>query len=358
MSLSTQLPSMRTVMKLIAGLMVCIAAWLLIPASAHSCPPPDCERIGYFGVDDGAEIPPNTYGIPWAPDSSDDGFLPPEDDHVRLIRDPDGEAIEVDVSVEQTGEFPWLVVPDESFDSGESYELEAVCPRYDADQGGVETVRWTTAEDAAELPQEIGTLQIDVEELTEEIVAASPECSVNASLYVVDLEVELADGASPWEGILQFETHITDDGGDTEIWSPSTELAREHAPGASWMGRTSERLYTHCGDYSGVVDGLDPGNYEVFLSAELPGEDISLTTDGVEATLDCLTTDDNGDGDTSTGHDTGVSEDADGDSSSEQSAENGGCACATSTGPSSMLVLFALVVLMGIRRRETTARCL
>ena len=351
--------AMQSATKLVAGLLFVVATWLLLPAWAHSCPPPDCERNGYFGVDDGADIPPNTYGIPWAPDSSYDSIPLPEDEHVRLIRDPDGEAIEVEVTVEQTEEFPWLVVPDDPFEGGESYELSAACPRYDAEDAEFQRVRWTTAEDNAEAPQQLGTLRIDAEEHTAGTVAASPTCSVDASLYVVDLEVELAADATPWAGILQFETHVTDDGGDTEVWSPSTVLGREHAPGASWVGRTAERLYIHCGNEDGVVDGLEPGSYEVSLAAELPGEDALLATDVVEVNLDCSATDnDNGDGDTANGSDTGVGEDADGDSTSEVATEGGGCACATAPTSGSMVVVLFLVMLAGIRRPMATVHWL
>lgn len=349
--------SVRNAFKVIAVLIAGIGAWLLTPTSAHPCPPPDCERVGYFGVDDGAEIPPNTEGIPWAPDSSDDGDFPhPQDEHVRLLRDPDGDAAEVDARVERLDEFPWLVVPDEGFESDESYELQAACPRYDAEEGAFQTVRWTTADAPADPPEQLGSLRVDAEELTDATVAASPDCSVEAPLYVVDLAVEFADGAVPWEGVLQFETRVTD-GGDTQKWRPSTTLAREHAPGASWMGRGVDRLYTHCGDYEGVVDGLDPGSYEVRFSAAIPGEDDSLESDSVEVTLDCPGTDDADDEETSTGRDTGIIEDTDGDDSShDQPAENGGCTCATGATPASILALFALVVLGRLRRPLKTSR--
>lgn len=352
MRLPTDRPLSRGASALCAALFIGSIAWLAAPTSAQACEPPDCERFGYFGVDDGADVPPNIHGIPWAPDSYIGDIAAPDEEHIRLIQDPDGEAQELDATVEHLDGAPWLVVPDEPLAGDTSYELQAACPRYDADNAPLETLRWQTTADDAPIPEEIGTLQIEAQELIEATIAASPDCSVEAPIYAVDLKVDLADGAIPWEGALQFETQVTDDAGDTQIWNPSIGLGREHAPGASWMGRTVERLYTHCGDYSGAEAGLQPGTYDVTLTATLPGEDLALETDTLEVTLECPEDVDNGDDDN--GDDDNGDDDNGAHDNGDDHDDSGSCAAASGTSPGLLMVLMALLAMGMLRRSSAT----
>ncbi len=328
---------------------VLVLLWLT-PATVFACPPPDCERLGYFGVDDDQEVPPNLASIPWAPDSAEGPSYPaPEEQHYRLLRDPDGEAEEVAVTIEGLDDFPWQVVPDDGFEEGQVYQLETACPRYEV-QEFTESVRFSTSAESAESPQELGELRVVEQGMTSATVASSPACSVEAQLYGARVEVELSEGASPWAGALQFETFVTAAGGDEpQRWRPSQVLAREVAPGASWVGRGTDLLYTVCESLDAPSTQLEPGTYEVYMTASLPGEDWRLETNRVEIELECADEggDDVGDPGADAGEgDTGTTNDND-EGRPEDGEPAAGCGCGTTEGTAPGLALILAGLLFG-----------
>ena len=78
---------------------------------------------------------------------------------------------------------------------------------------------------------------------------------------------------------------------DGEPWHARSSLPLRPAPGASWTGRGTDRIYTVCtpADSTHVAShNLAEGDHEVSMRASLPGTSLDLVSDVVPASLRCV----------------------------------------------------------------------
>jgi uncharacterized protein (TIGR03382 family) len=115
-------------------------------------------------------------------------------------------------------------------------------------------------------------------------------------------------------------------------------------PGASWVGRGFDGLYTGCSesDFGGAADyGLAQGPHQVEMRATLPGTDVALATDTRAVTLVCPA---------DTGADAGV------DAGNGEMSDDGGGGCSTTTHGAGAASWLAFAVLAWVTRRAPPRR--
>ena len=89
--------------------------------------------------------------------------------------------------------------------------------------------------------------------------------------------MQLPSELQRWADVLLFTTTVDSEG----IWRPQRSLCARVAPGESWTGRGSERVYASCGPprntYCDPYFVLPEGPHKVTMTAWWPGLDATMS---------------------------------------------------------------------------------
>lgn len=275
----------------------------LIPVAGSVCATEFCSCIGGGGrflVMNGATIPLDSRGIPWS------GFISYNDNHEPVLPAATGFTIERVTPSGRTGvgvELELLTGPlvgDERF----SRPLLLVKPRGGfsthaqyvfTDHGGhsgrflrgaprqvvvnVSDRRLLDGSDTASA--ELVATEQTRGELR--VMATGGSCSIAIDAAQTRLELRLGGDLNQWRDVLLFSTSV-----DGELWRPRSSVCSQVAPGESWTGRGTDRVFADCTPdhpYGGPDFKLEQGRREVTVTAWWPGvASISGTT---EVVLSC-----------------------------------------------------------------------
>ncbi len=230
---------------------------------------------GRFVPGDGAVVPANLPAIVWLPSSEATG---PSD--LQLTRaDAPTQVLPLTATLVEGGTY--LVVPDAPLEAGVTYTI------VEAPDCHGDTPRATfTVGPAAPLPTQLGALRITPEaQGVVSLETSGGQCGVETVVARARVELQFAADAEPWRDVLHLETLV-----DARAWRPRSSIVSVLAPGASWLGRGVDRVYTVCaspafGDPS--YPALHPGSHQVMMRASLPSTALSLTTEPATFTLRC-----------------------------------------------------------------------
>lgn len=304
-------------MKLVAlGLAMSALAFDAPPAEA--CSPPPCQG-GFLTPGDSARVPANLPAIHWQPMQSYDAA--PDPAKVTL-KTQAGAAIALTAMQQPDSSF--LLVPATALAPDEIYVLADGNTCGLTGETGPTATFQTTA--AAPLPTQLGTLVATAAEVGPlEVATLRGSCSSQTQSDTATVLVERTAEADPWHDVLHYQTFV-----DGRPWSPQSNLNSLVAPGTSWRGRGTDRIYTICSTDDGTLgEGLGEGTHVIAMHAKLPGTTSTLTATEVTVELSCSDPGDEEPGDDSGG-------------------------CSTSGGDARWLAL-GLAVLLGRRRRARRA---
>ena len=136
------------------------------------------------------------------------------------------------------------------------------------------------------MPSELGTLIVTsagIEPMS--LATYDSSCSSEAVVAQTSIQLEPAASARPWLDALHFETLV-----DGNPWSYRNIVWEIPPPGASPLGRASDRVFERCDTSSPAgtqTPGLARGKHVVTMRATLPGTGQVITSSPLEVTLDC-----------------------------------------------------------------------
>ncbi len=307
---------------------------LLSARPADACSPLQCWP-GAFVPSQGATVPASAEGLYWRPMS---GQVEIDPASVRLVTG--GEPVAITTTELPNGDY--LIEPTQPLVAGTEYRLEdsTECAGSGAADGPQATF---TATAAVGLPTTFGVLSATTPvRSTLTLGTASGSCSSDADVVSTTVSVAFDTSAEPWRHVLHYTTYV-----DDRVWASSTSILASTAPGASWIGRGADRLYSVCStDDSSVGAGLSPGPHVVRIEATLPGTSVALVSSTVTVELDCdPPIDDDGDG----GDTTDDGDDTAGDDGTTEPDGEGGC---STGGGAGLLVAFGALGALTLRRRR------
>lgn len=300
----------------------------------------------------GSPVPANLPGFHWQPD----GDVPSIDDTHATLQTAGGEPVAV--TLESFSPQGWVVRPQAPLAPNTDYEL--VLADFCSGSGEPDETGLSFefhAVDAAQLPTVLGELSIGPPVIGSVTLAEHTGgfCDSQYDAVWVDVELDLHEGAQPWDDVLFFETFV-----DDEPWHRSSSSCEYPSPGESWIGRGRDKVYLLC-------DGGDEErSVTIEMRAYIPGADVELATPAAEVTLRCGEA-------AGTGSTTGIpsttadpepttsNDPADpgatttGDPGADDLVTDRGCSCRAQPRTPSPRWLLALV-LLARRRRHTSPR--
>jgi hypothetical protein len=151
----------------------------------------------------------------------------------------------------------------------------------------VERAHTFLVESEARLPSALGVLRAGPPSSRRISLTASGSCSEAVEGVGVDLEIDLAPEAEPWQDLLVYSTWI-----DGEAYAPRDSVdptPREtgELAGGSWVGRGRDLAFVACAETIQARPVLAEGMHRVKMRAELLGMDVVIETDEIEIELDC-----------------------------------------------------------------------
>jgi uncharacterized protein (TIGR03382 family) len=268
-----------TAMKALFGLSVLASGLGVFGAdarTAEACSPPQCWA-GFFTPGNATTVPANLAAFHWRPMQ---GFTGDTTDPSKVsLATAAGTPVPITASELPNGD--WVFTIDAPLAEGTAYVLRDlnVCA---GDQIGP-TAMFTAAA-SAPLPTELGTLAVTDHLLdTLEVGTSSGSCSIGIEADQVLVDLALAPSAMPWRDVLMFETLV-----DGQSWRPSAAINGSVAPGTSWQGRGTDRVYATCSSPDpNASPGLAVGPHEVTMRATLPGTTTPVTATSVAVALTC-----------------------------------------------------------------------
>lgn len=302
---------------------------LLSARPADACSPLQCWP-GAFVPSQGSTVPASAEALYWRPMS---GQVEIDPASVRLVTG--GEPVAITTTELPNGDY--LIEPTLPLVAGAEYRLEDTteCGGSGVADGPQATF---TATAAVPLPATLGSIAATAPvrgALT--LGTASGSCSSEADVVSTTVSLTLDTLTEPWRHVLHYTTYV-----DDQVWARSSNILASTAPGASWVGRGSDRLYSVCStDDTGVGDGLSEGPHDVRIEATLPGTSIALVSSTITVELDC---DPDGDGD---GDDTTDGDDTAADDGAPDPDDDGGC---STGGGAGLLVALGAITLRRRRR--------
>ncbi|MCC6525213.1 MAG: hypothetical protein IT373_21345 [Polyangiaceae bacterium] len=259
------------------GLLVGAAVAASTPA-ADACSPLPCRRAGL--VPDGGSLPENVPGF-----VLDTGRYPSADvaqSPLELVRLDGAARTRVPATLAPRGESAFTITPATPWKAGERYALSLPNPcRYI----GPERFEVAVAiGPTATAPGALGTLRASrAVRRVLRVGTASGSCSIDEEGAYVDVEATLDASAEPWRDVLYWETWV-----DGARYLPTESIGIGPAPGASWVGRGRDRIYTLCpADRSHGFPGVAPGRHQVELRARALGEGPTLTAGPIDVEVRC-----------------------------------------------------------------------
>ena len=338
--------SLHVLMALAAGAAVMGAG----VGAAHACGPPLCFAAGSL-PNESATIPANATAIRVLPASGHDSApLEPKDISVKLA----STMAPVPFTLEERGllRFGVPLEPDTAL----LIEAPDRCGMAST-MSPVELELQVGPE--APLPQELGRLVAEAPRVEDALVVTDDgTCSTTLTASQVALNLEIDEGAAPWEPLLQYGLHVEEvDSGAIVSWHPRHGLDQRVPLGASWEGRGRDLLYIDCDaptehDIS-VSPGLPPGRYQVWMTARVLDTDIRVRSTAVEIEATCeggLTV--IGDEQVEAPDMGAMAPDA-GDTPAL--SDDASCAAARNASPPALPAVIVLLPLVGLARRRTTA---
>lgn len=306
-------------MKLVALGLLATSALAVTARPADACSPPPCWG-GFLTPGDSARVPANLPAIHWQPMRTYDGA--PMDPANVTLRTQSGTAIALTATEQPDGSF--LFTPATALVPDEIYVLADGNTCGLTGETGPTATFQTTA--AAPLPTQLGALvatEATVGPL--EVATLRGSCSSQVQADTASVIVERTAEADPWHDVLHYETFV-----DGRPWSPQSSLNGLVAPGTSWRGRGTDRIYRVCStDDDTLGEGLAEGTHVIAMHAKLPGTTSTMTATEVTVELSC----------------------SDPPANNDEGSDGG---CSTSDGDASWLTL-GIAVLLGRRRRARRA---
>lgn len=255
---------------------VCVLATAVIPRQSEACSGIGCWG-GHALPSGGGELPLGA-SILWELQISAFDQRPAMDGEVTLVDMTDGSTVAVRFAPYTgsiAGRTPsWSFVrPMTPLTVGHAYAMTGLnkcehprsLPPSRTDQFVV------TA--AQPLPTALGRLIVSDRVRGELTIEADGACSERVEAVWVDLRIEYDPTARPYRDAMLYETYV-----DGELWAPKDNVLSHHAPGASWIGRGTDRLYVQC-------DG--PRVMRVKMIAEAPGQGHGVETPQISVNLNC-----------------------------------------------------------------------
>lgn len=303
---------------------------LLSARPADACSPLQCWP-GAFVPNQGATVPASAEALYWRPMS---GQVEIDPASVRLVAS--GEPVAITTTELPNGDY--LIEPTQPLVSGTEYRLEdsTECGESGTADGPQATF---TATAAVALPTVLGSLVATAPaRSTITVGTSSGSCSSEADVVSANVSLTFDAGAAPWRHVLHYTTYV-----DDQVWASSGNILASTDPGASWIGRGADRLYSVCSsEDTGIGDGLSEGSHVVRIEATLPGTSVALVSSTVTVELDCNPPIDGDDG----GDTTDDGDDTAGDDGTTDLDDDGGCS--TGGGAGLLVALGALT----LRRRR------
>ncbi len=328
-------PPPRVTPAVAAVLLSAAAALLAAPRAADACST-SCNDPGFFVPGDGATVPANLPGIFWrARYDAGPGGPPPSNVTLTATTDPE---TPLGFTAMALAEYQYLLVPDAPLVAGTTYHL-ADASACDFGTGVPSASATFTVGPSAPLPTTLGALAVTQLPLrTDTIASGGGSCSMEAVVASAAVAVDYtqASDAAPWRDVLHFETLV-----DGQRWLGRRDILTPIAPGASWVGRGFDRIYTMCSTddpFSSPANQASPGTHQVQLRATLPGTTVALATTTAAIELTCPPPDDPGP-----------------DGGLVDLDDAGGC-CSSASRPGASAVLALLVALAVVRPARSRRR--
>lgn len=268
--------------------------------SANAC---SCGvEAGSFLVADGAVLPRNAVGIPWAghrlgeaADSDDRCDAPWRTRRLTLERLEGNRSSRLGFDVREVAgaEIPgwrardlplYLLVPRGGVVAGARYRVTERWTASDYGPNGADAPRTVAKQQTVEVSISGDRLDPSAELAT--VVAREPQrgtpwvenvqasCSTKFEAGYRDVEMRLPPTLERWSGSLLVSTFV-----DAAVWRPTQSLCSLGVAGTSWTKPGAERLFLECGPR--CEDCLDPnpppldaGTHAVRMVAWLPGTPI------------------------------------------------------------------------------------
>lgn len=259
-------------------------------APARACEPAACTA-GTFLPGTGT-VPVNVPALVWYPAHAPGAATLPtlsfgSDPDLRFQRLLDDGTVQARLyEAQPQRDLTYFVRPITALMAGERYRMTGVSY---CDRNAPRTVGEFFATAAAPLPTDLGALvtaPLDRGDLP--VSTASGACSAVVRAAWIDVMVNPTPGATPWRDVFLFETYV-----DGAAWRPAASAGAAPPPGASWLGRGRDRLFTRCGaPDGGVLDpgafaGLAEGDHTVEFRATLPGVRGVLVSSPLRIRLTC-----------------------------------------------------------------------
>lgn len=258
-----------------------LALAALAPESAEACSAPSCWA-GAFVPGDGATLPANVPGFLWRPmtDYQSPGGGDPA--NVTLV-DTAAPAVQIVLTATPIAGGLYVLAPTQPLVAGKTYKLVDATACTSFPMAPLETTFTTVA--AAPMPASLGvTSATDTGIGSLSVATASGTCSAQVLADRVDIGLALSADAMPWRDLLVYTTSL-----DGAPWSPSGAINFQHAPGGSWTGRGTDRVYRVCDNSMDPSTslGADAGAHAVLLRATLPNTPLDLAATPASFTLSC-----------------------------------------------------------------------
>jgi MYXO-CTERM domain-containing protein len=297
------------------------------------CSPPLCFP-GQFVPGADATVPANLPGIYWQASPNASPAATPA--NVTLATTADPSTPLSFTATQQGGGYVYLLVPDAPLLAGTTYVLTDSTPCQFG--GTTDTMVTFTVAPSAPLPTTIGALAVtDLPPRRDTFASSGGSCAVETLAASAAVSVDRdAPELAPWIDVMHFETRV-----DGNPWYGRSSILQVVPPGASWVGRGFDRIYTGCSDAvdEALAFDLSEGPHRVEMRATLPGTTLALATDTRNVTLTCPPPPD---GDAGTGGDGGNGAIGEAD---------GGC-CSSSSPRSSAWLALGVIALLARRRRD------
>jgi hypothetical protein len=259
----------------IIGLGMIFLSW---PNVARPCSPAPCYRGGHLLPD--GPFPARLRGLSWTP-IRDRQPLEIDPDDIILMHG--NERIRVTLEPQDLAESRFLIVPSVPFVESSTYSLElpiTCAERSDARYFVLEP------QPSAPLPSTLGTLNVSPVRRGNLMVASTGgSCAVEVDAAYVDLTVEHAAEAEPWQNTFIYTTYV-----DGTRWAPQRSLTQESAAGSSWMGRGVDRIFAVCSSNNGTPPppiALAPGRHEILIEGVTVGGGAHARSDMIVVDLTC-----------------------------------------------------------------------
>lgn len=311
------------------GLVLAVAvAVLLLEPVAHACSGSDCVPAIALPGDD-TVMPVNVAGVRWYAGSGEVADV--------VLRDVEADLALPFVFVQSGSMFD--LRPADPLDPGKTYRFEF--PEGSCNPAFNHTFITAPAVELA--TSNLGTLVLAEPEHGQVEVPESVTCSAYVDAVSVRVEIELDPQVEPFAALLLYETFV-----DGEPWRHIPRFFAGPYRGRSWVGRGVDKVFATCP--GGSSDGLSPGSHQIQMRAEIPGlPEVTLESDVVEFTLECLAEGETGDEDDNGGESGSFIVPAD------PPDDEQGCGCSTDAGRSAAVSAAPLVLLLACRRRRRTS---